>query len=150
LASREEKNRRDTRWGPGGLQRLDRLAKQERRSGAEIARQALIDYEVSQSYFRDTVRCAALQLFQALVYQEEGWYGDPASEEATPADKATAELASLLNSIYAAQGMREAFEMVLDHNRMTRLDIPSAVPSSDLHEVGETQDREHQQESSEL
>ncbi|GHP00927.1 hypothetical protein KSF_109740 [Reticulibacter mediterranei] len=143
MANKEERYRRDTDWGYEGLQRLNRLAGQERRSGAEIARQALVDYEMAQSYFRDVVRGATLQLFQRVVEQEEGRYGDPDLEEPSPADKAMSFLASLLHSPYAAMGIREAFENVLRQNRMNQLEIPS-VPLADIHPVNEPQDIDQQ------
>jgi hypothetical protein len=139
LASKEEKARRDTHWGTDGLQRLDRLARLEKRSGAEIARQALIDYELGKSYFRDTVREAVLGVLRALLPDEQF---DPVDD--IRQDEAVGVLGMLLNSVYAAQGIRDALEAVVVRNQLLSLEVPAAQ-SSDPYEVDQQQGSEQRQ-----
>lgn len=119
-SSKEEKDRRDTRWGTEGLRRLDRLAGLEKRSSAEIARQALIQYELDQSYFRDTVREGVLDVLRTLLPDEQF---DPVDD--TRQDEAVVALGMLLNSVYAAQGIRDALEAAFVRNQIVSLEVPS-------------------------
>ena len=107
----EEKARRDTYWGADGLRRLDRLSSGEGRSGTDIAREALIEYEMSQSSFRDTVRDRILDLYNALLPNDAF---DPIDDPRR--EKATIALAEVLNSVYAAQGIASALTLLQNQN----------------------------------
>lgn len=116
------KARRDTYWGKEGVHRLGRLSSSSGESPDKIARQALIEYELSRSEFRETVRNAVLDLFQVLI-PDELW--DPADDPRQ--DQAVRFLGTLLNSAYAAQGIADAFSLLYAENMlaMSTLRIPS-------------------------
>lgn len=99
----EERTKRDIRFGKDGIERLERLAVRGNKSPAEVAREALIAYEVNQSLFRDTIRDATLALIAACTPDE--LYDpceDPRQEEAVK------RLGDLLGSYYAAEGIQLA------------------------------------------
>jgi len=99
----EEKRRRDISWGPDGIGRLERLAQVSGSSQSEVAREALIAYEVNQATYRDTVRDATLALIQACMPDEQfDPSEDPRQEEAVK------RLGELLGSYYAAEGVQLA------------------------------------------
>lgn len=104
----KEKTKRDIRFGKDGIERLERLAAKERRSAADIAREALISYEVSQSLYRDTIRDAMLVLIQACTPDE---LYDPANDPRQ--EEAVRKLGALLGSVYAAEGIQLAIMQVM-------------------------------------
>lgn len=93
----------DIYFGDEGFQRLTRLAQRESRSNGDVVRDALIQYELNGSLLQDVVRDAVLALFNALLPDEAY---DPVDD---PRQAQTVlELAQLLNSVYAAQGIAQA------------------------------------------
>lgn len=96
-------NKRDIRFGKDGIERLERLAVQGNKSPAEVAREALIAYEINQSLFRDTVRDAVLGLIRACTPDE---LYDPADDPRQ--EEAVKRLGELLGSYYAAEGVQLA------------------------------------------
>jgi hypothetical protein len=121
MKKEEKSDRHDIRWGKE-LSRLKRLTARSGMSAGEIARQALIDYELSRSEYRDTVRDAVLALFQSLVPDEQyDPVEDPRQQEALQA------LGDVLHSGFAAEGIAEAFTSLLAENTlaMSTLRVPS-------------------------
>ena len=142
----EEKNdRHDIRWGKE-LPRLKRLAVRSGMTPGEIARRALMEYELSQSEFKDTVREAVLVLFRALLPDEQY---DPLED--TRQMEAIHYLGALLHSGFAAEGIAEAFTMLFAENmlEMSNLRFPpvgnSALSSSELSDEHESGTHEEKQ-----
>jgi len=99
----QDKTHRDIFLGREGIERLERLAQGNGASQSEIARHALIAYEVSQSLYRDTVRDATLALIQACMPDElYDPVDDPRQEDAVK------HLGEILGSYYAAEGVQLA------------------------------------------
>lgn len=118
-------DRHSIRWGRE-LSRLMRLSAKTGKSPGDIARQAVIEYEIGQSLFRDTVRDAVLALVQACV--PDGQYDpieDPRQEEAVR------HLGGLLNSMYAAEGIQSAFTLLLTQNPHILAELNVPVPPSE-------------------
>ena len=108
------------RWGRE-RERLLRLTTREKRSTGEIARKALIQYELGLGHFKDTVRDAILDLFEVLL--PDGRY-DP--EDDTRQEQAVQHLGTMLDSMSAAEGIAEAFTLLLAENmvQMSTLHVP--------------------------
>jgi hypothetical protein len=111
-----DKTKRDIRFGKEGIERLDRLASLSGDSPGEIARQALIEYELSRAHFRDTVCSAVLNLFRAQVPDE---LYDPAED--TRQEEAVRQLGALLGSIYAAEGIQQALIRMINQQGETTM-----------------------------
>jgi hypothetical protein len=120
MGTKDKDPRRDIWWGDDGIERLDRLCASFSDTAASIARRALLEFELRQVEIRDMVCDAVLDLLQAQV--PDGQY-DPADDPREAL--ATARLGALLGSSYAAQGVAEAFRLLLAHNPTTLLSIPS-------------------------
>lgn len=114
-----QNNRLDVAWGKEGKERLVRLSQLEGHTAGVIARQAVYEYEINRSLFRDTVCQAVLQLFQVLV--PDGQY-DPVEDSRQ--EEAVAYLGTLLHNPYAAEGIAQAFTMLLAHNLQADLQVP--------------------------
>ena len=108
---KEEKTKRDVRFGREGMARLTRIAKQEQTTPSEIVRKSVIKYELDNAEFRDTVRDGVLTLLAALIPDERY---DP--EDDPRQDQAVLDLGVLLDSLYGAQGVAAALTLVLAHN----------------------------------
>jgi hypothetical protein len=104
----QDKTHRDLFLGSDGIERLERLAQGKGASQSEIARQALVAYEVNQSLFRDTICAAVLALYRACT--PDGLY-DPAED--TRQEDAVRRLGTLLGSMYAAEGIQLALIRVI-------------------------------------
>jgi hypothetical protein len=135
---KDDKVHRDIWFGQEGIQRLERLAYTCRSSQGEIARQALIEYEISRTQFRDTVRDAVLAVFRAQIPDElYDPVDDPRQEESVR------HLGELLNSPYAAEGIAEAFSLLFAQNMlsMSSLHFPSVeTPGAGSRDLGSEQD----------
>lgn len=94
--------------GKDGVSRIQRLATSSGSSHSEVARRALIEYEVGQSLMRDTVRDATLELIQACMPDE---LYDPAEDPRQ--GEAVRRLGELLGSAYAAEGIQLAIMRVV-------------------------------------
>jgi hypothetical protein len=107
----EKKRYRNLYLGGDGIERLDRLVTASGSTAGEIARKALLDYEIQQSLYRDLVRDATLRLFLALRPDE---LYDPADDPRQ--EEAIRLLGGLLGSQFAAEGIASAFTHLLIHN----------------------------------
>lgn len=128
MGKEDKKDRHDIRWGRE-LPRLLRLAARSGKTPGEIARQALVEYELSQSEFKDMVRDAVLALMRALLPDER--YDplvDPRQQEAEQI------LGALLHSGFAAEGIAEAFTLLFAENmlEMSNLRIPTVGESDSI------------------
>lgn len=108
--SDRKEGRHDIWWGKDGTRRLERLAAASGKSYGEIARTAIADYELSQSFFRDEVCRAVLNLLQTQVDGQS----DPADDEREV--QAVRALGALLGSGYAAEGIQQAFKLLFAQN----------------------------------
>ncbi len=133
--------RRDTYWGEEGVQRLERLSSLSGESPDKIARQALIEYELSRAQFRDTVRDTVLNLFQALIPDE---CYDPTDDPRQ--DQAVRSLGELLNAPYAAQGIADAFSLLFTENMlaMSTLRFPSVESDAESDDLNYSATEENQ------
>ena len=100
----------DIRWGREGVQRLRRLSAYSGDSSVMIARQALLEYELSRAEFRDTVREAVLELMRSLVPDNQH---NPVNDSGRE-ERALRTLGELLNSNYAAQGVADALSLLVE------------------------------------
>lgn len=100
------RDRHSVRWGKE-LPRLIRLAQLHGRSTGEIAREALISYEVTQSQFRDTIRDTVLSLYRASIPDE---MYDPSDDPRQ--ENAVRSLADMLGNIYVAEGIQLAIMQI--------------------------------------
>ena len=90
----------------------------------------LIDTRLEEviSLYRDSVRDAVLGIFRAMLPDEQyDPSDDPRQEEAV------SYLGELLNSPYAAEGIQQAFDLLLAQNVevMSKLSIPLLVAEED-------------------
>lgn len=93
------------------MARLKRLAEASQADQSTVIREALLLYELEQSYVRDNVRDAVLALAAAVA--PDGQY-DPADDPRP--EQAVLALAALLGSVPAAEGVQLAL-MALRHLR---------------------------------
>lgn len=125
----EKQNHRDLWLGQDGIERLERLSTNRGTSQSEVARDALLAYELAQSEFRVTVCSAVLDLFRACIPDE---LYDP--REDTRQEDAVRVLGSRISSLPAAEGIQQAFTLLIARNPQLALAI---IPERTTNEQAE-------------